>query len=177
MKTHALHTPEYPKVVYVVRDGRDVYVSYYYHRLHRLAEGTTFSEFLRREDHFPCLWGQHVQSWLGAKSADQHVLFVKYEDLYQNCAEQLRRIVLFLGLESTADRFNEAVQVSSFDCMRRAEIEHGRPAKGKDGPDLFVRKGQPGNWQEHFAPADRAFFKSREGAILIELGYELDDHW
>src|SRR6266700_1399887 len=31
MRSHALYSPRFPKVVYILRDPRDVLVSYYYH--------------------------------------------------------------------------------------------------------------------------------------------------
>jgi hypothetical protein len=34
------------------------------------------------------------------------------------------------------------------------------------------RKGQPGNWQEHFTDKNRAFFKEMAGDLLVKLGYE-----
>ena len=63
IKSHALYQQSFPKVIYLVRDGRDVYVSYYYYRLKQLDEGSTFSDFLRREDHFPSSWKDHIELW------------------------------------------------------------------------------------------------------------------
>jgi hypothetical protein len=39
------------------------------------------------------------------------------------------------------------------------------------------RKGQPGNWQEHFTQANKAHFKATAGDLLIQLGYEQDNNW
>jgi hypothetical protein len=39
------------------------------------------------------------------------------------------------------------------------------------------RKGKPGNWREHFTPANKAFFKERTGDLLVKLGYEQNDAW
>ena len=39
------------------------------------------------------------------------------------------------------------------------------------------RKGQPGNWREHFTPANKALFKEQAGDLLIHLGYEQDNSW
>jgi hypothetical protein len=39
------------------------------------------------------------------------------------------------------------------------------------------RKGQPGNWREHFTPANKALFKDVAGDLLIHLGYEQDYNW
>ena len=39
------------------------------------------------------------------------------------------------------------------------------------------RKGQPGNWREHFTPANKQLFKEQAGDLLIRLGYEQDLNW
>lgn len=39
------------------------------------------------------------------------------------------------------------------------------------------RKGQPGNWREHFTPANKTLFKEVAGDILIQLDYERDNNW
>lgn len=39
------------------------------------------------------------------------------------------------------------------------------------------RKGQPGNWEEHFTQANKAHFKATAGDLLIRLGYERDNNW
>jgi len=39
------------------------------------------------------------------------------------------------------------------------------------------RKGQPGNWREHFTPANKQRFKEQAGDLLVRLGYEQDDQW
>lgn len=176
MKSHAAYVREYPRVIYVVRDGRDVYVSYYFHRLKHLPPGTTFKEFLKRRDHFPCLWGKHVTSWLFRKPRSSKILIVRYEDLVRDCLEQLRGIADFIGLQVDEDQLRYAVEASSFENMRRLEFEKGRPYK-KEGPEVFMRRGQPRNWREFFGPEEKAFFKSREGYVLVKLGYEKDNGW
>jgi len=39
------------------------------------------------------------------------------------------------------------------------------------------RKGQPGNWHEHFTDANKTRFKEIAGDLLIRLGYEDGDDW
>lgn len=176
MKSHAPYTREYSKVIYVLRDGRDVYVSYYFHRLKGLPPGTMFKEFLRQENHFLCLWGEHVTSWISREFQPSEILVIRYEDLARNCLEQLRLMAGFIGLEIEDEKLRCAVRASSFENMLRLELQRGRPYKD-DGPETFLRKGQPGNWKELFGPEEKRLFKDREGQVLIELGYEENDNW
>lgn len=39
------------------------------------------------------------------------------------------------------------------------------------------RKGKPGNWREHFTPANIAAFKEATGDLLLRLGYETSVDW
>jgi hypothetical protein len=39
------------------------------------------------------------------------------------------------------------------------------------------RKGEPGNWREHFTPANITAFKESTGDLLARLGYETGDDW
>ena len=82
----------------------------------------------------------------------------------------------FIDLEVEEDRLRCAIEAASFENMRRLEFEKGRPYK-KEGPEVFMRRGQPRNWKEFFGPEEKAIFKSREGHVLIKLGYEKDNGW
>lgn len=39
------------------------------------------------------------------------------------------------------------------------------------------RKGQPGNWREHFTAENIAVFKQHSGDLLTRLGYEQNEEW
>jgi len=175
LKSHAPYIPTYPRVIYIVRDGRDVYTSYYFHRLHQLPQGIMFLEFLQRNDHYPCLWGEHVSSWLFRKNLPSQLLVTRYENLKTNCLEELKRMVKFIGIKSTRNQLSLAIEDSSYLRMKQLEQERGRP-KSK-GPKVFVRKGQIGDWKNYWESKEKKIFKSREGHVLLKLGYEVDNNW
>jgi len=101
IKSHSTYKSNYPRVIYLVRDGRDVYVSYYHYRLKKLPEGCSISEFLRLDDHKPCLWGDHVESWLSHKEQLSGILIVRYENLLTNPFAELKRMVDFIGIQTS----------------------------------------------------------------------------
>jgi hypothetical protein len=39
------------------------------------------------------------------------------------------------------------------------------------------RRGQPGEWREHFTEANKRAFKEATGDLLVRLGYEADERW
>jgi hypothetical protein len=175
MKSHAPYMREYPKVIYLIRDGRDVYVSYYFHRLKQLSSGCTFREFLGRQDHYPCTWGEHVESWVFRESTSK-ILIVRYEDLVNDCSKELKRILEFIGIHRTESQLKSAVKASSFKNMRRIEREKGRLYEN-GGPDIFMRSGKTGDWKDFFKLKEKMIFKSREGQFLVKLGYEKNNDW
>jgi hypothetical protein len=59
---------------------------------------------------------------------------------------------------------------------RAEEIEILQQAIAPKKSGTF-RKGQPGNWREHFSEANKAFFKEQTGDLLFRLGYETSADW
>lgn len=156
LKSHEYFDPRYPKVVYLVRDPRDVCISYFHFRLRRFGPGEGpldrhVARFLAGElDPFG-RWRENVGSWLGARRDDPGFLLVRYEDLVSEPARELRRIAAFLGLSEQADAIDLAVRRSSFDEMRRIERFQAEVTGHLEKERVrqpFVRSGRVGGWQD-----------------------------
>jgi hypothetical protein len=176
IKTHVLFKPEFPRVIYLVRDGRDVYVSYYHYRLKQLEDGTTFGDFLRRKDHFPSRWKDHVESWLNAGLPEKDFLVVRYENLLEDPLSEMVRMVNFVGLDASDDAIIEAIENSRFEKMKEIDQTKGRKYN-LTGTKDFVRKGQAGSWRDEFSKEEIRYFKDTAGDLLIRLGYEKNLDW
>jgi len=177
MKSHAPYQAAYPRTIYVVRDGRDVYVSYYHHRLKHLGKGISFDTYLRETAHWPSRWSHHIKGWLDAADAEPgRVLVVGYEAMIANPEAELQRVANWIGLTADPGRLKVAVSNASAINMRRIEQEKGRPYKSV-GPEQFVRSAKPGDWIEWFGPSEKSWFKQHEGKGLIRLGYEQGYDW
>jgi hypothetical protein len=170
IKSHLPYRPDYARVVYIVRDGRDAYLSYYHYRRDRLAPGTTLAQFIQ-SDLWPCSWGEHVMSWLDSGLDAAHLLVVRYEDLHRNAADQLVRIASFAGLETSKASIQEAVQASSFDKMQRTERRLGHPGAPYYSGN-FVRLGKTGTWQEIFGREEIRALRKVDRAALLRLDYD-----
>jgi hypothetical protein len=93
------------------------------------------------------------------------VLCLRFEDLILDRQAALGRILDYL------------VQRGFTPCLRREQelaILEQAIAPKKSGT---FRKGQPGNWREHFSEANKALFKEQAGDLLLRLGYEKDNDW
>jgi hypothetical protein len=175
IKSHAPAEPRYPRVIYIVRDGRDVYVSYYHYQRQQLPPDTEFADYLSRE-HWPCSWNEHVMSWLNLNWDRDRFLLVRYKQLYENPERELRRIAAFSGLDVSKAQIIEAIHNASFESMRKIEETLGHPRQDRfSGP--FVRRGQMGNWQDYFGEREKAIFKATENKALVRLGYEQGTVW
>ncbi len=181
IKSHSPFTPEYNRVVYIVRDGRDVAVSYYFYALKfGLVEShTRFEDFILRfnngtvDDFTP--WNHHVGSWI--ERANQNFLLIKYEDLKANAERELTRFLEFADLPIDSSRLTSAVKASEFSNMQKLEKQQQyredqyRVFGGSDPNIQFVRKGQVGGWQEFFDDRLLADFIDRHGSTLERLDY------
>ena len=93
------------------------------------------------------------------------VLCLRFEDLILERQAALGRILDYLqqrGFKLSGER-TQAI----------AALEAAIAPK-KSGT---FRKGQPGNWREHFSAANKAVFKAQTGDLLVRLGYEQNDEW
>lgn len=170
IKSHETYNKLFPKVVYLIRDPRDVYVSYYHYLLKRLPPGTTFKEFLRMDDLHPSRWHIHVKSWQNQPG----VRVFKYETLLENPVEEVLKITEYIGLDKDSADVEAAVKASSFDKMKEIENKNGRPFKDEEAKKLatpFMRKGQKGDWKSYFSEDDIRFLWDEAGEVMKKYDY------
>ncbi|GAB4109194.1 MAG: hypothetical protein Kow00105_17670 [Phycisphaeraceae bacterium] len=192
--------PDGPNAVYVVRDGRDAMVSMYFYLLRGMpmdaetGQPGSVHPRIRRyfrsldnlediKSHLPYFieqqmlrphgcrtnWPTHVRTSLQAGRDD--VPIVKYEDLLNDGPGTLAKAVETLtGEPADMDRCVQAIDKFSF--KRQA----GRDP-GQENRSDFLRKGQAGDWKNHFTREAAEVFDRFAGDVLIELGYEKDRSW
>lgn len=170
---HARCDLSLPNVVYLVRDPRDVLVSFWhYKRLTVEGFDVDLPSFVEApgwsED-----WRDHVEGWL--ESGHPSLLLLSYEELSTNPASALRRVVDFAGVDVSAAEIERAVRASSFERMREAEERYGFSIHSEPAlaGERFVRKGVVGGWREELGGAACKAIERRYGALMRRLGYEL----
>lgn len=195
MHGHMLYMPTMKNVVCIFRDGRDVMVSLYYHMLfeneknsHELVRRVrsdlgyedihdirrnlpSFMEYVHHRESnsrspFKFTWSRFVRSWL-----NRDVCKIRYEEMSRDCVAALRPVLKRLD-ERLVDeeRLKEVVWKYSFENQARRK-------PGEEQVTSFIRKGQPGDWQEKFTRKAGDVFEKYYGDEMRALGYTNDDSW
>lgn len=165
IKTHEKFRKEYQRAIYVVRDGRDVAVSYYH--LWLRANRGDFQSFLKSfvagKVDYVGPWRDNVESWLKARDQSQ-VIVVRYEDCLAEPVDAMRRLADFIGVRLNNDQLEESIRRNSTEKMRGKEVASSLPN---------VRKGVAGDWRNHFTDNDLKLFLRGAGDMLAYLGYQV----
>ncbi len=184
------------KLVYIVRDGRDVLIS---ERFRNLVEESKFlkAEDKRiieelRKDPTPFTNGTRsiftetvirrvAKGWItnlqeteeeGKRLFGDHYCNLRYEDMLERPFEELRRLWEFLGVKKIDASLMEKI---------KAEMESNPDeewqTKRNEGIASFLPKGHAGNWERLFTARDKSLFKEVAGEMLIKWNYEKDLNW
>jgi len=183
MKSHECFDPRYRKVVYIVRDPRDVAFSNYNFemKLHSVPEGTPIAEFVPRwvdGVYWRRIgsWADHVQSWLSTRQGQPGFLLLRYEDLQEDPQRELKKVADFVGLQASPERLTRAVELSSAANMRKMEKTQGKKwvATSHTRADKpFVGGASSGGWRKNLPEESVAYLEAHWGPLMKSLGYEL----
>lgn len=190
---HYLYGKRLKNTLVVVRDGRDVMVSAYYHFLfhndknppwtvEQFRKKLQFSDYDNITENLPLFieymfvvhsqgmfrfsWTEFLQSWM-----QYGVLFIKYEDLLNGAEEALAKALVSLtGEDPDYRKIQEIVQKYSFENLAKRK-------PGQENVGSFLRKGIAGDWKNKFSRRACEVFDKYGGEMLISLGYEKDNSW
>jgi hypothetical protein len=142
------------KVIYAIRDGRDVMVSFYEYRrkFDAALADVSFSDFLRQplpDGNRPAQsWAGSVQSWASRPG----ICVIPYEHYHADYPGTVRHIGKFLGLP---------VRTPPFDM-----VVSRNPVAAKVSTAVLFRRGSTQDHKTYFSPADYRFFEEEAGAAM-----------
>ena len=159
-KTHLSYKTmgKYPcKYIYIVRDGKDVAVSYYHHYLNLMGFRGSFNDFFftifLKGGYQDCNWFEHVRDWY-RNDMGLDILYVKYEDMKTDLRGVINRVMEFCGIQVDEANLRRVVERSGFAFMKTHEDKFDPATEYlyQRGiiPGKFLRKGESGGWQEYF---------------------------
>jgi hypothetical protein len=182
LKSHRAFDPRYRTVLYIVRDPRDVAVSYYHfqrkerHIRDRLPLDQYVTHFVSGEVSRFGSWGTHVASWLAEGPDRGAFLLLRYEDLLEHPEHELDRVATFLGVPRTHQQLAQAVDRSAIDRLRKLEETQGEEwvtTRGTRKDIPFIRTGARGTWRSALSEQSVRQIESAWGDVMKTLGYEL----
>ncbi len=189
------------KVILLVRDPRDVVVSFYFEQSKRFgmqeAENMrrrielrgyrnriktyrgTISEFIREP------WGsfdtiiEYYNIWEEFRKRTPDFMLLRYEDLKSDAIGNLRKVAEFMDIPNVKDEtLDEAVNYGSFENMRKMEVENrvhdgalAQKIKG-DEQSFKTRKGKVGGYREQLIDEDVAWLNDHmRERLKADFGY------
>lgn len=185
-KSHEYFDPRYKRTIYIVRDPRDVAVSYYHYAIKRksVEEGYPIEDFVPRfvsaewdrEWGWAAGWGDHVMSWVSMRQGREGFLFLRYEDLLQDTMGELAKVARFLNIEPTEERLSHAIEKSSAGEMRKLEKQQSKDwvlTKSTRQDKPFVRAATSGGWKSVLPQKSVQMIEAAWGSEMQLLGYVL----
>lgn len=163
-------------VIYIVRDPRDVAPSLAKHlgvtidQAIGVMKTPAFATDNDPETAFEIwsTWSDHVASW--TTDVSDEVLILRYEDMLQKPTDTFTAIVRHLGQNPTPEQISEAIQLSSFDKLKKQEEDHSFRERSPRA-DSFFTAGKAGRWQELLTPAQAADITATHRKQMARFGY------
>lgn len=186
IKSHEYFDPRYPRTIYIVRDPRDVAVSFYYYNLkvRVLPDGYPMDDFVKSfiaakvVDYADLVgpWDEHAMSWVRMRQGKKNFCLVRYEDLLADPVKELTKVSPMLKIDPTPERIQRAITLSSADHMRSLEKSQWKKwvtTKDTRSDIPFVREAKSGGWRNRLSEASVRNIEEAWGPAMKELGYEL----
>uniref|UniRef100_A0ACB8EM79 Uncharacterized protein n=1 Tax=Sphaerodactylus townsendi TaxID=933632 RepID=A0ACB8EM79_9SAUR len=116
------------KVIYVMRNPKDVLVSFYYFSsfIKSLKTPGSLQEFLEKFLSGNVVYGSwfdHVKSWMGLKGKP-NFFYITYEELQQDLRGSVEKICQFLGKELSSQQMDSVVEHASFQKMKENKMSN-----------------------------------------------------
>ncbi|MBD3322934.1 glycosyltransferase [candidate division KSB3 bacterium] len=178
LKTHQQidtieHLSEYFKIICVVRDPKDIIISYYYFHYYFLPYKkngrSVIPEYDTREEgkHLEATIDFVIREWktfMNACINTNNVLYVKYEQLHTTPHETIARCLEDIEISHKSEIIDEAIRVYDFRNIS------GRK-KGKEEKHSFFRKGVVGDYKNYLSQKQIEKIHVALHSELLKFGY------
>lgn len=150
------------RIILLVRDPRDITVSFYFHATKRSKEYKgSLSDFIRNKKIGINKTINFINEIYKHREQFKDFLLVRYEDLRKDTTTEIRKILYFLGLKDINRKaLTEAILFSSFENMKKLEKSNAlqdvrlKPAHPDDPESYKVRRGKIGGYRDYLNSSD-----------------------
>lgn len=165
--------------IYLIRDPRDVAVSLTHFwgctqekAIEVLNDGDAiFPATAQQLAQYVKDWSGHARSWL--EQTNVTVSVIRYEDLLENTAEVLRKLVRFLSIQASNAEVERAVRHASFRELSAQEQDKGFREASRTGAPFF-REGRSGGWRNALTQCQAERIVEAHREMMTRFGYLLD---
>jgi hypothetical protein len=179
------------KILYLLRDGRDVLTSGVFHWFNKQLAGTKLNDFEKERraiylgkkngtlprffqdseiEQWATEWKQPLETIKNAKETHE-VMLLRYENLLHDTPGVLSDCLEFLSAKTSPNLIKACVEAGSFKKMSKGREQ------GCTQANAHVRKGIAGDWKNYFTLRDAQLFHEIAGDKLLELDYEKSEQW
>lgn len=170
--------------VFLVRDPRDIVVSWYFHIQKRErssdAAVSTLEAFVRDPEFGIVPIIEYLNGVYELKERFRSFYLLRYEDLHRSPKEAFRALLGFLGEKDINEAaFKSALAMSTFENMRKLE-ESGTSGSWRlavpnsnDEEAFKVRKGRVGGYKEYLSKDMIKFMDEKLLALNPVFGYDV----
>jgi hypothetical protein len=171
-KSHEYYTPSYNKVVYLVRDPRDIIGSYYSYqkKLKQIPDDIECIEqymslFLSGDNSSYGDWASHVNSWLEI----ENLILIKYEDLKTAPISVLKKICDFSNIRVDDAEIKKALTACTIERMK--DKEHGWDEMKGASESGFFRNGNVGGYKSEISVDAVQKLEKQWAKVMKKLDY------
>ncbi|XP_067323086.1 amine sulfotransferase-like isoform X2 [Anolis sagrei] len=174
------------KVIYVMRNPKDVLVSYYHFskvsvHLEEIEDFNMFMERFLAGKIVGDLWLDHIEGWYAQKD-NFNILFLVYEEMKKDLRSAILKICNFLGKNLNEELVDDIMAKASFDRMRvdpRTNTENLPSDVLDHSKGHFFRKGTIGDWKNTMTVAQNerfdSVFKERMEKLPFKFCWDIND--
>jgi len=183
IQTHETFSVGLRRIIYIVRDARDVALSEYAWQKRLGLEPGSFDHFLeaflRGRSNPWGSWQDHVSFWVdrGGREDAGPIHLVRFEELRRQPQDVFKGILGFLGAHAEPGAIQRAIDNNSLERMRTKEDrarEEGWRQNAR--PDTrFINTGAISGWRQKLTAGHAKLVDEYFGKTLAKLGYEVGD--
>ncbi|HLO58220.1 MAG TPA: sulfotransferase domain-containing protein [Bacteroidales bacterium] len=167
-------------VLYFIRNPLDVAISFANHlntsidRTIEIMNNPTYAfceknsklyNQLRQRLH---TWSGHVKSW--TEDSGLPLMVIRYEDMLTDTLAIFSKAVSFIGLDQSEVNIKKALDLSSFEQLRKQEETKGFSEKSAKS-ERFFRKGIAGDWKTMLSKEQVGRIKEAHSLTMLKFGY------
>ncbi len=163
-----------PRVIVVMRNPKDLLVSYYHwHR--NLPDLPTpnswevfFGWFRDKELYYGDLFEWMVGWW--KHGHEDNFLFLKFEDMKRDPRRAVEQIAQHCHVTLTSEQLERIVTNTDFPVMRSCDAVKSVLGALDPTSTMFLRKGKVGDWRNYFSPQQAEYVDAQCRQLLHPMG-------